>query len=281
MKPARVAFAGVMAAALVVGTWGSYGRAADTSAVNSRRALSMTIRELNVDGQSLGRVMDYLRDVSGTNIVVNWKALESASVMKDSPITMRVRDLPLRKVLQLVLDQASPNAPLTYEVEANVIEVLTQEEADKHMVTKVYIVDDLVMVNNSNVQAPQLNIQNATGSGQQGSQGGGGFGGGGGGGFGGGGGSSGGFGGSGGGSSGGLFTQSSTTSSTPKQTSDQKGQELVDLIKEVIRPNIWKDNGGSASIRYFAGKLIVTAPVSVHEAIGGPVGNASAVRFGM
>jgi hypothetical protein len=78
-----------------------------------------------------------------------------------------------------------------------------------------------------------------------------------------------------------LFNNNtSNTSSQPKETSDQKGQELVDLIKSVIRPSIWNDAGGPASIRYFNGKLIVTAPVSVHEAIGGPVSD-NAVRFGM
>jgi hypothetical protein len=73
---------------------------------------------------------------------------------------------------------------------------------------------------------------------------------------------------------------SGSGTNTPQQTSAQKGQELVDLIKNVIRPNIWSDNGGPASIKYYNGKLIVNAPVSVQEAIGGPVGN-SGIRYGM
>jgi hypothetical protein len=34
---------------------------------------------------------------------------------------------------------------------------------------------------------------------------------------------------------------------------------------------VWRQNGGPASIRFFNGTLIVTAPRSVHEAIGGPL----------
>ena len=49
-----------------------------------------------------------------------------------------------RKMLQLALDQASPNAQLVYMVDENVIQVTTQEDADKQMITKGCVVDDLV-----------------------------------------------------------------------------------------------------------------------------------------
>src|SRR3954462_11803683 len=99
MKLARVASAGLLAAALIVGM-GNPGRAAD-SVVSSRKALTQQVKELNVDAQALDRVLNFLRDTSGANIVVNWKVLEGIGVQKDSTITMQVRDLPLRKVMQL------------------------------------------------------------------------------------------------------------------------------------------------------------------------------------
>ncbi|HVT79224.1 MAG TPA: hypothetical protein VHM90_01095 [Phycisphaerae bacterium] len=251
-------------------------RAADLAPANSRRALMQVVHELDVDGASLGKVIDYLHNVTGANIVVDWKTLELAGVAKESTVSLRVRELTLKKMLQLVLNQVSPNSPLTYGVDANVIEITTQEALDKNMVTKVYIVDDLVMVGQT-VQAPTINLSSIT-SGSSGN-GGGGFGSGGGG-FGSGGGGGGGFGSGGGGSSGGFFNQNQNQQTAQnKETSDQKGQELVDLIKSVVRPAIWSDNGGTASIKYYKGKLIVTAPVSVHEAIGGPIGD-SGIRYG-
>lgn len=233
------------------------------------------INEINVDAVPLSKVMDFLRNISGVNLVVNWKSLEGAGVTRDTPITLQVRDLPLRKMLQLVLNQASPNAPLAYTVEGNVIQITTQDEIDKQLVTKVYIVDDLVMVTTANVPAPKINLSNigqSSGGTSYGSGGGGG-----------------GFGGSSGGNSGGsgnggLFgnngSNSSSANNQPVETAAQKGQALVDLIKSVIRPNIWKDNGGPADIKYLNGKLVVTAPVSVQEAIGGPVGSTG-IRYGM
>ena len=42
------------------------------------------------------------------------------------------------------------------------------------------------------------------------------------------------------------------------------------MIRETIRPDVWREAGGPASIRYYNGNLIVTAPRSVQEALGGP-----------
>ncbi len=252
-----------------------------SSAVNAKRALAMPMRELTVEAQPLSKVLDYFRSVTGANIVVNWTVLETANVTRDTPITLQVRDLSMAKMMQLVLNQASPQTALVASVEDNVIEITSQDEADKQLVTKVYIVDDLMVTPNPwGLKAPQISLSSALSSGGGGG-GGSGFGGGGGGsGFGGGGGG-GGFGGSGGG--GGLFgnTQGNATNTqSSKETMDKQGDDLVQLIREVVRPNIWRENNGPATIRYFNGKLIVTAPISVHEAIGGPINSSSGIRFG-
>ena len=215
--------------------------------VPARQAMSTTLPELNVDQVPLQRVMQHLRDVSGTNLVVNWKVLEAAQVLPETPITLQLSGVSLRKALRLVLDQASPAVELTSTIDGNVITVTTQEEADKVMVTRVYVVDDLVMPNNNVIQPPQMDLKKSTTSGTTTS-----------------------------GSSSGtdtqsLFTETQQTTTGTEDTPEKRGAELVTLIQEVVRPNIWRENGGNASIKYFSGKLIVTAPVSVQESIGGPM----------
>jgi hypothetical protein len=49
----------------------------------------------------------------------------------------------------------------------------------------------------------------------------------------------------------------------------------------VVRPEIWRENGGTASIQYILGELIITAPLSVQEAIGTPAGATAKERYGM
>src|SRR5262249_16599064 len=135
--------------------------------------------ELTVDAQPLSKVLDYFRQVTGANIVVNWTVLESANVTRDTPITLQVRDLSLAKMMQLVLNQASPQAALVASVPDNVIEITSQDEADKQLVTKVYIVEDLLVTPNPwGIKAPQISLSSALSSSGGGSGGGGGFGGG-------------------------------------------------------------------------------------------------------
>ena len=152
-----------------------------------------------------------------------------------------------------MLQQASPNAALVDYVSQNVLTITTRQEANTHLVTKVYPVGDLVMTV-PNFTAPAFNLQNQSStSGVQVSSG-----------------SSGGGGGSGssdlfsGSGSGGAGGMNSTT-----QTTTQRAQALVALIEGTVQPNIWTANGGSATIIYFNRELVVSAPVYIQQMISG------------
>ncbi|MGN6367697.1 MAG: hypothetical protein ACTHN5_05505 [Phycisphaerae bacterium] len=219
------------------------------STVPARWALDEVVPDINVDNISISQVMDFLRNSSGANLVVDWSVLETAGVSKESPVTLQVRGLPLRKVLLLALDQASPTVPLSISVDQNVIEVTTQEASDRRLVTRTYSVADL-LVPAPTINTPTLSLQQAT---QQGSNGGG------------------------GGS--GLFNDSGYGSQQQQATATQVADQLIAVIKSMVRPTIWQDNGGTASISYFQGQLIVTAPLSVHQAIAGSP-ESSGERYG-
>lgn len=250
----------VVAAAAVLAVGSFVPSYAQVNSDRARKALTTPIKELSVENVPMSRVVDHLREFSGANIVVNWKVLESAGIAKDTPITLNVRELTLRKMLRLVLDQAGTTSLLVFNVSDNVIEVTTQEDADRKMITKVYVVDDLVMTNNNPSPPPQIDLNSATRSGTTS------------------GGNGGGMGISGGG--GGIFKEEPVANNND-DSPQKRGDDLAKMIRDIVRPNIWKENGGNASIVYFSGKLIVTAPQSVHEAIGGPVAPEGGQRFGM
>ena len=210
--------------------------------------LDEVVPDINVDSVSLSRLVDFLRNTSGANLVMDWNTLEPAGVSKDAPITMQVRGLSLRKVLQLALDQASPATPLSITVDQNVIEVTTQEASDRRLITRTYSIADL-LVPGATTNVPTLSLQQAT---QQGS--------------------------SGGGGGSGLFTDSGS-SSQQQIGAQQVADNLVAVIKAMVRPNIWQDNGGTASISYFQGQLVITAPLSVHQTIAGSP-ESSGDRYG-
>ena len=121
----------------------------DAPAVNARYALNQTVSELNVDGVALSRVIDFLRQTSGANIVVNWKVLEGAGHLQghrrhaECPRTHPQEGASPRSRSGLAGDTTR-----LFDTDANVIQITSQDEADKVLITKVYIVDDLVMTDN-------------------------------------------------------------------------------------------------------------------------------------
>ena len=234
----RLAAVIIVAAGLIASAVPAHAQAA------RGRAFDRVLPEMKFTGVTFGDAIEFLRDVAGVNIHVNWKALEGEGVTADTPINLRLRSVTLRKVMNLLLSEASGGDNLTWHVDQGVVEITTRELADKKMYTKVYPIHDLIM-DVPDFIGPNMSLQSASDQAQQGG---------------------------GGGGSGGLFGQSGDSSRDDEEQTpnrDERGQQLVDLIMETVRPDIWAANGGTASIRYFNGSLIVTAPRSVHQAIGG------------
>jgi hypothetical protein len=202
--------------------------------ISARRALNSSVPDLRLDNVSLADAIDFLRDVTDANVHVNWRALEESGVGRDVTINLRLRRVPLRKVLAMVLAEAGGGNLLTFYIDENVIEITTRELADEKMFTRVYPIEDLIMEVPDFDNAPQIQFQatqvGGGGSGQQ------------------------------------LFN---TPGDTQTLTKAERAQQIIDTIQQTTRPEIWTTKGGRAAIRFFNGSLIITAPRSVHEALGG------------
>ena len=225
-----------------------FGSVSSAMAVDAKSALSKTIPSIKLDSVAFKDAIDFIQDLSTANVHVNWKALETAGVDKTALIDLHLHGVPLYKALDIILSEASGgNSTLTYTIEDNVIEITTREIADHQLVTIIYPVDDLLM-DVPDFAGPTFDIsqQQSGGSVTPGSGGGG---------------SS---------SSGsGMFGSGGSTSDQDSKpmTRQQRAQELIDLITSIVRPDVWSTNGGPASIRFFNGNLIVTAPRSVQDAL--------------
>jgi hypothetical protein len=221
----------------------------------TNRQLDATLPELRLDGVSLADSIDFLRDVSDANIVVNWKALEEAGVPRDTPVTLHLRNISLRRAMQLILSEASGDDKLSFTLDQGVIEITTRALADQKMFTCIYPVDDLIMDIPDFDDAPDFSLNSTSNNTSQNPSG-----------------SSGGapqVGGVTGSPFGGASTGGGANGTDQGKTKSERADDLVKLIETTVQPDIWKDNGGTASITYFNGNLIITAPRSVQEAIGG------------
>jgi hypothetical protein len=216
----------------------------------TRASLNRSLPEMKFDGVALVDAIDFIRDITDANIVVNWKALEGAGVNKDTVVNLKLRNVTLKKALSRLLSEASAGEGVTYTLEDGVIEITTSELANQVMFTRVYPVGDLLMEIPNFDTAPSFSLdQNqASGGGGRGS------------------------GGGGGGGNGGIFQQGNGGGDREKDqgpTKEERAEELLSLIRDTIYPDLWRENGGTASVRMFRDNLVVYAPRMVHEAIGG------------
>lgn len=202
-------------------------------------AMSSGLPEIRIANATFGDAIEFLRDASGANIHVNWGALEQLNITRELPVNMHLRSVTLRTVLKLLLADVGGGL-VTYYIDDGIIEITTKELADQQLITQVYPVEDLIMEIPNFTDAPDFQIQSSQGGR-----------------------------GSGGGNS--ILTGSFGEEERETRTDQERGEELVQLIMDTVDPEVWRENGGTASIRFFRGKLIVTAPRSTLEAIGGPV----------
>lgn len=210
------------------------------------------VKELNFDQIALTDAVEYFRDLTGLNIDVNWKALEEVGLGKDTPVSLRLRGVKVGVAIQKTLDAAGPGL-LGFYVDDSVVHITTRAAADERVITRVYSVDDLITDVPDFQKVQSFQLQSSSGRTASSGQGGGG-----------GGGSS--------SSSSGVFgggSGGSSNNSQTRKTRNERAEELISLIQETIRPDVWNVNGGKAAIRFTNGKLVVTAPPDVHKALGG------------
>ena len=208
----------------------------------------------------------YVRQLLGIDIVVRWSNDPGASdgIDPETPITFEMNNAQALVVLERMIEM-STTEPATWQLRQSFLEVGTKARLNTRgaQETRIYPIRDLLFEAPNFDNAPEFNLNQAVQTGSGGGGGGGGAGGGGGG-FGGGGGGSGGGGGGGGGGS----PFGSAGEAPARRSAEEKGDQLIELIKSLVEPDVWLDDT-VASIRYYDGSIIVRAPDYVQRQIAG------------
>src|SRR5213075_1439176 len=110
-------------------------RSVATHDVNARDAAAQAILdhrmpELKLNAVALSDALDFLRDATGGNIVVDWKNLEAAGIAKSAPVTLRLRDVKVSKALKTILSGVGGDVKLDFEIEDGVVFITTAEELE-------------------------------------------------------------------------------------------------------------------------------------------------------
>ena len=112
----------------------------------AREKLAAVVPDVRFDETPLTKAFDELRATTGAELFVNWKALESRGLKRDTPVTLHVRQKKLSTVISLMLSVSAPAdaREFGYSVQEGVVAVSTTDDLDKNVAIRVYDVRDLL-----------------------------------------------------------------------------------------------------------------------------------------
>jgi beta-lactamase regulating signal transducer with metallopeptidase domain len=124
--------------------------------------LQERIPEVDFSKKPLSDAIDYVRDVTNTNLVLNTKALEAAGLKANTSVTLRLKNSTMAQVLHQIASIAGGgNVALDYAIDNNALIFTTAEDASRYVITRAYNVDDLV--SSATTQPGSAGTQNARG----------------------------------------------------------------------------------------------------------------------
>jgi len=187
--------------------------------------LDRNLPELTFDAVGLGDVVDFLRDVSGANIFVNWKSLEGPGIDRNTPVTAKLRNVRFSKVLGIILDSAGGGKQkLGYTTDEGVITISTVDDLSRNVVVRVYDVRDLLVIPPDYV-APQLT----------------------------------------GGLPGPTTAPTTSPALPGAPPREELAKSIVKSIEDTVAPDTWKDHDGTVgALRELQGQLIITQTPENH-----------------
>ena len=83
------------------------------------KQMDRQLPQIHFTGVGFGDTIDFMRDVSGINIVVDWANL---GIDRNEPITLKLENVKFSRALTLLFAEASgKNARLDYRVDGNIL----------------------------------------------------------------------------------------------------------------------------------------------------------------
>lgn len=194
-------------------------------------------------------VFQMLEDLLGVKIIGRYADDKKGhGIDPDILISLDVENEPALRILENVIKQAEDLEETTWQLRNGYLEVGTKERLSVPAAQElqIYPVENLLKDRLQFNDPPDLDLAASLDQGQGG----------------------GGGGGHSGGSGGSIFGGAGIDSD--QMDRQEKAEELIVIITELVEPNLWNINGGtSAYIRYYEGNLIIRAPDFVQRQIGG------------
>jgi Flp pilus assembly secretin CpaC/tetratricopeptide (TPR) repeat protein len=226
-----------------------------------RKQLDTRVSKLDFEDMELSQVFEFLRDVSGANIHVKWRALALESIEPATTVNVHLSSVTFRKALDTILeDVATGGEPgvgetgLGYVIDEGVITISTKADLGKQTVVRVYDIRDMI-VRVPMFEGPRLG-RSTKGAGDDSSD------------------------------SSGLFDPSAgggSDTGTGLEGDLKSRSEIITEIKTLVTDTVdrdsWRDAGGEAgAISEIGGQLVITQTIENHESIVELIGKLREAR---
>lgn len=198
---------------------------------------------------TLEDVLEFVARVTNLNMDVDWDSLADIGVDRDALVTLNLQPMPVRIVLNRVLEKVSPDrfSRANWAVNDGLLVVASDQDLRKNTFIQLYDVRDMLFQIPSFTEFPALDLDSVLAQRR-------------------------------GGGAGGIFRD------TDQQGGDRRTkEELKDALIEIIQTNVdfegWRDNGGDTGIiQELNDNLIITNTARNHRAINGLLRQLREVR---
>ena len=201
--------------------------------------------DVNFEEYRLEDVMNFIGEITGAELEPMW--IDDTAVDgldRDALITLKAKRLSALRLLELVLEKAEAGSAAfsggyTWQMtEWGTIECGPKELLARRARLEIYPITDLLWEIPDYDEAPEIDLQTVL----QSSQGGGG---------------------------GQSPFQDAQDDDLDRTTLEERSVELIEIIEALVEPETWLSGGGTASVRYFQGNLLVRGPDYLHRNLGG------------
>ncbi len=193
----------------------------------------------NFKDTPLSEVVETFRKITGVNFHVNWRALESVGIDKDTEISFQAKDISVARALDLTMAQLNADKgkydSIYWVVDGNVVEISTGAVLDRTMRTQIYEAADLLFVTQNHpgtrveTSVISSSVNTSTGGGNSGDK---------------------------------LWNEEDEKDEKDRRKSmrelrEETSQSLITIIKNTIGDDMWRPQG-KGSVRIHNKKIIIT-----------------------
>lgn len=211
--------------------------APSTRPFDASAALDVKISEIDFNDMPLDDVINYLREITGTNFIVEWGRIEFFGIPRDTRIQLSLRNVTARTVLDAVCAQLGYNDRyFGYVLQDNIVRITAGDDAHSRFVnTRIYPIRDWVEREVARSVARHPPTAKRTPN-----------------------------------LGGGNYSppDPAIDQFTPAEREVAVYTDLIHLIRESIDRDSWVDNGGRiGSVRPILGRLVITQSPKAHQQI--------------